>query len=99
MVEAIEGYKEQSDTIATFIREKCDTTDKEAYCPSGELYTKYRNYCYQCGETARNTTDFYATSKKNGFKKVEKNHRFYIKGLTILPIDLSSASDDFEELL
>lgn len=99
VVDAIKGYKEQSDTIATFIREKCSTTDKEAFCPSGELYSRYRNYCYMVGETARSTTDFYEMLKKTGFKKIEKNHRSYIKGLTILPIDLSSAIDDFDELL
>jgi len=99
VIDAIKGYKEQSDTIATFLREKCDATDKDALSPSGELYTKYRNFCYQCGETARSTTAFYETLKKNGFAKIEKQHRYYIKGISILPIDLSSAAEDFEELL
>lgn len=99
VVEAIEGYKEQSDSISLFINEKCDVTNKEALCPSGELYAKYRNYCFQCGEPAKSTTDFYGTLKRLGYKRVEMKHRFYIKGLSLIPIDLSSAADDFEELL
>jgi phage/plasmid-associated DNA primase len=99
VIEAIEGYKEQSDSISLFINEKCDVTNKESLCPSGELYTKYRNYCFQCGEPAKSTTDFYGTLKKLGYKRVEMKHRFYIKGLSLIPIDLSSAADDFEELL
>ena len=99
VVEAVEGYKEQSDTVALFIDEKCDASDPNATCPSGELYAKYRNYCFQVGEPAKSTTDFYAILKKNGFKKVEMKHRYFIKGLSLLPIDLSSASEDFGDLL
>lgn len=99
VIDAIKGYKEQSDTITMFLQEKCDTSDKKAECPSGELYAKYRAYCYEMGEKARSTTDFNVVLSKNGFIKVKKNSRFYIKGISILPIDLSSAAEDFEELL
>ncbi len=97
--EAIKGYKEKSDTIALFLDEKCDDSDPKAECPSGELYTKYRNFCYDNGENARSTTDFYDVLARNGFKKIKRNHRFFIKGLSLLPIDLSSASEDFDDLL
>lgn len=99
VVEAIDGYKDQSDSVALFLDEKCDTSNPNECCPSGELYTKYRNYCYQVGEPAKSTTDFYAVLKKRGFKRVEMKHRYYIKGLSLLPIDLSSASEDFDDLL
>ena len=99
VVDAIKGYREKSDSIALFIEERCDTSDKNALCPSGELYTQYRNYCYQCGESARSTTDFYDVISRMGYAKIKKSHKFFIKGLSILPIDLSSASEDFDKLL
>lgn len=95
---AINGYKEQSDTVALFLAERCDTSEKEACCGSGELYNKYRNYCYQTGETARSTTDFANSLKNLGYKKIQMKHRFFYKGISVLPIDLSSASEDFLEL-
>lgn len=93
--DAINGYREKSDSIAIFIEERCDTSDKDALCPSGELYTQYRNYCYQNGESARSTTDFYDAIERLGYKKIKKSHKYFIKGLSLLPIDLSPATVDF----
>ena len=99
VVDAIQGYKESNDTVAMFLEERCDISIPSALCPSGELYTRYRNYCYNNGEVAKNTSDFNKILEKMGYKKVSKNSRFFIKGISFLPIDLSSASEDFEELL
>ena len=99
VVEAINGYKEQSDTVSLFLDEKCDISDKNAKCPSGELYTRYRTYCYSSGEPARSTTDFYQILERLGFKKLRIGGRFFIKGLSLLPIDLTPASEDFDDLL
>lgn len=99
VVEAINGYKEQSDTVSLFLSERCDLADKTAKCPSGELYTKYRNYCFNGGETPRSTTDFYQILEKLGFKKARVNGRQYIKGISLLPIDLTPASEEFDGLL
>ena len=99
VVEAINGYKEQSDTVSLFLSERCDLADKTAKCPSGELYTKYRNYCFNGGETPRSTTDFYQILEKLGFKKARVNGRQYIKGISLLSIDLTPASEEFDGLL
>ena len=99
VVLANKEYKEQSDTVSLFLNEQCDTSDKAARCPSGELYTKYRSYCFNGGETPRSTTDFYQILEKLGFKKARVNGRQYIKGISLLPIDLTPASEDFDDLL
>lgn len=99
VLEAIKGYKELSDSVALFISERCDTSDSGAECPSGELYVKYRNYCYGTGEVAKSTTDFSKVIDQMGFKKIKKNHRVYIKGISFLPIDLSQNDENSDELL
>lgn len=98
VINAINGYKEQSDSVALFLAERCDTSNKGERCSSGELYTKYRNYCYSNGEVARSTTDFANSLKNLGYKKVEIKGRFYYNGISTLPIDLAPAIEDFKEV-
>jgi len=99
VVDAIKGYKEKSDTVTLFLQDRCDTSNPSSECSSGELYTKYRNYCYSNGENARSTTDFYDTIEKLGYKRVQKNHRYVIKGITLIPFDLSLEDQESAELL
>ena len=99
VVDAINGYKESNDTVAMFLDERCDTSNPISASPSGELYSRYRNYCYGCGEVAKNTSDFSKILEKMGFQKIAKKGRHYIKGISILPIDLNPASEDFDDLL
>ena len=97
--EAIRGYREANDWFHQFLDACCDLSDPKAKCPSGELYTAYRNHCVRCGERARSTTDFAAAIQRAGFKKVMEGHRYYVKGIRIGQGDLSSAVEDFEDIL
>lgn len=99
VINAIMGYKVDNDNIARFFNEYADTSNSKALCPSGELYRRYRSYCYECGESAKSTTDFYNSIKKMGFSKIKKNSRFYIKGVSLSQLTSSSADEDFEGLL
>lgn len=99
VVDAIKGYRANSDTVSLFFNECVDTGDEKATCPCGELYSRYRNYCFNNGENPRSQLDFSESVQNMGFKKLKKNGRYFIKGASLDSLNSPSAVEDFEELL
>ena len=82
VLDAIGAYREGNDWLGTFINECCESgaSNKER---SGELYKRYREYCYENGEYARSTSDFYNALEQAGYKHKKLKSGKYILGLCL----------------
>ena len=80
--DAIDEYRSQNDWFNHFIDDKCEI-DPKGRVSSAEIYQAYRNYCIQCNEFIRSTTDFYTALEKAGYDRVVIQKKRYVKGLTL----------------
>ena len=87
--EAIKAYRGENDWLGHFLTDRCDV-GKELTEQSGTLYTAYRQYCAECGEYTRSTTDFYTALENEGFVRQRTRKGSVIRGLTL-------RNDDFLE--
>ena len=79
---ATDAYWENSDWFASFVEECCET-DETYSAPSGELYTRYREFCSCTGEYARSTTDFYSAVEHAGFERKRSKKGRIVCGLKL----------------
>ena len=82
VADAIATYREANNWLAHFLDECCEV-DPSFEAKSGEVYTRYRNYCCQSGEYARGTADFYSALYSIGITKHKTNKGSIIKGLKL----------------
>ena len=79
---ATDAYRENSDWFASFVEECCET-DETYSASSGELYTRYREFCSCTGEYARSTTDFYSAVEHAGFERKRSKKGRIVCGLKL----------------
>ena len=80
--EAIKAYRGENDWLGHFLTDRCDI-GKELNEQSGALYTAYRQYCAECGEYTRSTTDFYTALENEGFVRQRTRKGSVIRGLML----------------
>ena len=80
--EAIKAYRWENDWLGHFLTDRCDI-GKELTEQSGTLYTAYRQYCAECGEYTRSTTDFYTALENEGFVRQRTRKGSVIRGLML----------------
>lgn len=62
-------FKQDSDSLVSWIKSKCDTTDNTFKSPSGTLYDNYRFYCEEAGIEYVNKSTFGKRMTKLGHKR------------------------------
>lgn len=87
--DAISEYRSQNDWFSHFMEDRCEV-DPKSKVSSAEIYQAYRNYCIQCNEYIRHTSDFYNALEKAGYERIVLNRKRYFKGLK-----LKSDFDDY----
>jgi len=80
--DAIEGYRENNDWLASFLEDCCEV-DKSYLQKSGEFYQEYRAYCGRNGEYTRSTTDFYTALEAAGFERRKTKRGVFIYGVRL----------------
>ncbi len=80
--EAIKAYRGENDWLGHFLTDRCDI-GKELTEQSGTLYTAYRQYCAECGEYTRSTTDFYTALENEGFMRHRTRKGSVVRGLML----------------
>lgn len=80
--EAIKAYRGENDWLGHFLTDRCDI-GKELTEQSGTLYTAYRQYCAECGEYTRSTTDFYTVLENEGFTRHRTRKGSVVRGLML----------------
>jgi putative DNA primase/helicase len=80
--EAVDKYREDNDWLGQFIDEHCDV-DPSYTEKSGDLYQQYHAVCFQTGEYARSTTDFYGNLEKAGFRRRKTRNGILVYGLRL----------------
>ncbi|MGI6736718.1 MAG: phage/plasmid primase, P4 family [Anaerovoracaceae bacterium] len=80
--DAVDKYREDNDWLGQFIDEHCDV-DPSYTEKSGDLYQQYHAVCFQTGEYARSTTDFYGNLEKAGFKRKKTRSGILVYGLKL----------------
>ncbi len=90
--QAINKYMQDNDWLGHFIDDCCEVNEnyKEK---SSELYSEYRSYCFNMGEFARSTSDFYTALENAGFNRHRTKEGRYILGLRIKDKIFPSVSD------
>ena len=80
--DAVDKYREDNDWLGQFIDEHCDV-DPSYTEKSGDLYQQYHAVCFQTGEYARSTTDFYGNLEKAGFRRRKTRNGILVYGLRL----------------
>ena len=80
--DAVDKYREDNDWLGQFIDEHCDV-DPSYTEKSGDLYQQYHAVCFQSGEYARSTTDFYGNLEKAGFQRKKARSGILVYGLRL----------------
>jgi putative DNA primase/helicase len=80
--DAVDKYREDNDWLGQFIDEHCDV-DPSYTEKSGDLYQQYHAVCFQTGEYARSTTDFYGNLEKAGFRRRKTRSGILVYGLRL----------------
>ena len=80
--DAVDKYREDNDWLGQFIDEYCDV-DPSYSEKSGNLYQQYHAICFQSGEYARSTTDFYGNLEKAGYRRKKTKSGILIYGLRL----------------
>lgn len=80
--DAVDKYREDNDWLGQFIDEYCDV-DPSYSEKSGDLYQQYHAICFQSGEYARSTTDFYGNLEKAGYRRKKTKSGILIYGLRL----------------
>ena len=81
---AVAKYQDEQNWLAHFLDECCEV-DPSYTAPSGETYTRYREFCAEYGEYARSTTDFYTALETYGYYRTRAKSGKVIHGFRILP--------------
>jgi len=90
--DAIDEYREQNDWFHHFIEDCCEV-DASYLESSSDLYKAYCKYCDDTNEYKRNALDFYNALETNGYDKLIKKRKRYIKGLKL------KVDDEFYDFL
>jgi putative DNA primase/helicase len=78
VTDAVNQYREESDTLGRFVAECCET-HPNAQVKSSSLYKAYKDYCEQGGERWMSVKDFPAEIERRGFvyKRERTGTRIY----------------------
>lgn len=68
VVSALQGYREEVDTIAPFLQE-CVSAGADYVCKAAELYAAYQQYCEENQQKTETLTAFGNALKANGYSK------------------------------
>lgn len=78
-----EQLNKDSDTIAAFLHEKCDTSDDSVCTERTELYKEYTDYCKENDRQAHTRNMFYRALRNKAFSETSKDGKRYFKGVQI----------------
>lgn len=81
---AVAKYQDEQNWLAHFLDECCEV-DPSYTAPSGETYTRYREFCGEYGEYARSTTDFYTALETYGYYRTRAKSGKVIHGFKLMP--------------
>ncbi len=74
---AVDEYREENDWLGHFLEEKC-VMDPAYKMKAGEIYSAYKEYCDEAGETARSVIVFKSAMVRKGYVWKRKGAgRFY----------------------
>ena len=83
VVEAINEYKKENDTISNFIENKCELNNSFKQ-PSGELFKSYKDYCLSVGEIdTKRVCDFNKMMNDLGYNHQRTNKGAFFSGLRL----------------
>ena len=81
---AVKKYQDEQNWLAHFLEECCEVGPSYT-APSGETYTRYREFCGEYGEYARSTTDFYTALETRGYYRTRTRSGKIVHGFKLLP--------------
>lgn len=70
VTEATNQYREEMDTLAAFIEDRC-VLDRDAMAPAGLLYKQYQLWCDDAGERKETQKVFGSRLRERGFESVK----------------------------
>jgi putative DNA primase/helicase len=82
VTEAVQGYREEMDMVAEFIRECC-TIDPGLEVEAGELYLRFQQWCEQRREPAISNTAFAKRLGEKGYEPVRTSSARKRRGLAL----------------
>ena len=80
---ATKEYREEMDALGTFIEDCC--TKEPSLVGATKLYTKYREWCEDTGEYAKNQRKFGQALGERGFTKEKTRAGYMYLGLSLIP--------------
>jgi len=84
VLDATQEYREAEDTVARFVRERCEVVDGASF-ENGALYKEYGAWCEMVGEMALSHRKFTPRMKALGFQQRRGSGRRWL-GLRLLPL-------------
>ncbi|WP_191559218.1 phage/plasmid primase, P4 family [Metabacillus idriensis] len=80
--DATEGYRNEMDTVGTFLNEYC-TVGERAKCYVKDLYRRYEDWCDETGEHLLTKVKLNRKVEERGFKKKKDGSGHYFQGIGI----------------
>lgn len=95
VVEALAEYRAANDWLQSFLNDCCEV-GKAHKEKSGELYSRYREYCEDNGEYIRSAPDFKAAMIAAGFKYHGSNKGIIVYGLHLKEPELAEVYSPYD---
>nr|DAT39382.1 MAG TPA: dsDNA helicase [Caudoviricetes sp.] len=73
----------ESDSVASFLNECCETGDPKTKERRSDLYAAYEKYCMEEGRKSLGKSSFFKSLGTKQFKATKMNGIFYVKGITM----------------
>lgn len=73
----------ESDSVASFLEECCDTTDPEQSERRSDLYAAYEKFCMEEHRKSLGKSSFFKSLNTKQFKISKTNGSFYVRGITM----------------
>jgi len=95
ILQAVEDYRAESDTLGAFLEEKCERKIG-ARCQSSVLYKKYREHCEATSDRYMPNKDFPHELEKRGIKRVKSHGAMYFQGIEVKAVFAESEKPWFD---
>lgn len=99
VLDLTKGYREDSDSVGSFIQDCCDCTEPDAKIKNTDLFEGYKLYCAEDGFERLSRRKFTSAIEATGFKRESANNAIYWRGLSMRPIVIINRLPNSERLV
>ena len=96
--EAISQYREDTDWLASWLNDICDTGANTKFEPAMSLYNSYSNFCKDNSERPKERRQFYKALETKGFLKKRTSQGMAFYGISLKTGSIPAYYEEFDFL-